>query len=190
MIIKLAFSGKQRSGKDTAAQYVIKKLKNHFRFKNVIFNSMRIGLADEVKRLCSEGLNRDDRDSLQKFGTEVIRKGCKQYFDTEDFWVNIFLYKVKNFIDYSAVTCILCTDVRFPNEVKRLQADGFKVVRLEVKPDQQVNRADGKEVVNLDHESETALDNYKGFDWVIPPCDLKGLYQNLDYLIGEWYRND
>lgn len=57
------------------------------------------------------------------------------------------------------------TDVRFPNEVKRIQSKGGIVIRLERHNDNP-----------SDHYSETALDNFNGFDYII---DNNGTIEEL-----------
>jgi hypothetical protein len=63
----------------------------------------------------------------------------------------------------------IITDVRFPNEVEAIKKRGGIVIRI--------NRN------NIDNsstrESETALDNYQGFDWTLDNCG------NIEDLIKE-----
>ena len=56
----------------------------------------------------------------------------------------------------------IITDVRYPGEVLAIQAAGGVVVRIE-RPGH-VPKDDGRD---LKHESETALDDFKGFDYVL-----------------------
>jgi hypothetical protein len=81
---------------------------------------------------------------LQRLGTEAIRNGIH-----EQAWVNAL------FADYSDNSSWLVTDMRFPNEVASIKERGGITLRI--------NRPN---VVQLDHPSETLLDNYE-FDYVI-----------------------
>jgi len=65
---------------------------------------------------------------------------------------------------------IFITDIRYPNDVERLQTIGFTVARLDIMPETQAKRlADRDGILTVDpksliHSSETALDDYKGFN--------------------------
>lgn len=92
------------------------------------------------------------RELLQRIGTEAMRKGVH-----EDIWVNSLIaeYKYNNqFEDHFIVS-----DVRFPNEVDAIKKEGGLIIRI--------NRPSLKEKMYSTHESETALDNYKNWDYVI-----------------------
>ena len=62
----------------------------------------------------------------------------------------------------------LITDVRFPNEVEAIQERDGKIIRINRINHKQYVEYNGQMVVAYDvHPSETALDNYDGFDYVI-----------------------
>lgn len=86
------------------------------------------------------------REVLQYFGTNIVRKMFP------DAWVQATLSEIES----CRPNIALVTDVRFPNEVLGIQRVGGKVLRLTRNP----HPGDS-------HESETALDNYTGFDYVL-----------------------
>lgn len=91
------------------------------------------------------------RDALQEIGTDLMRK---QF--SGNVWVNATMADYKPIFDDVFPTWII-TDVRFPNEVEAIKKRGGIVVRI--------NRPS---VPSTDtHESETALDDYQGFDYII-----------------------
>lgn len=92
------------------------------------------------------------RGFLQMFGTNI----CRKLFS--DCWVNACLATIQR--DQSDLP-LIC-DVRFPNEVEKIQKAGGKVIRLTrcVYPDDT-------------HDSETALDGYEGYDYTIDNQNLK-----------------
>jgi len=174
--IKIAFSGKMRSGKDTACR-IIKDISG----RNGLF-VWHGSLAAPMKELCRDGLGMSDRKTLQTFGTDIIRKGCREHFGHEDFWVNLFLAKSLEAERHNDI--LLCSDVRFPNEVWGLQRNGFFVVRLEVTQEQQLARpGDGKETTGHDHPSEVAIDVYGAnnlpFYRIIPACEIGDLRKSV-----------
>ena len=90
------------------------------------------------------------REFLQYFGTEVCRK----------IKPNIWVDSCVNRINQSGTELAIVSDVRFPNEVEAIQKAGGKVIRLTRKPHKDV------------HDSETSLDSYEGFDYVLDNQDL------------------
>jgi dephospho-CoA kinase len=104
------------------------------------------------------------RDVLQLWGTEIRRA------QDPDYWVKKTLRAA--IAAASQGESIYITDVRFPNEVLFAQALGFTVVRIEISPETQANRLAVRDSLpispdTLNHSSETALDNFAGFDLVL-----------------------
>jgi len=95
------------------------------------------------------GVNLSDklsaREVLQIFGTDICRTL------KESCWVNATISRIKE----EGAACSIVTDVRFPNEANGIHDAGGKVVYLT------------RNVCEDRHKSETALDNYKGFDGII-----------------------
>ena len=87
------------------------------------------------------------RKLMQLLGTEAGRQIIHP-----NIWVNAL------FADYEPDSKWIITDVRFPNEAKAIKEKGGIMIRI--------NRPNfiGKD---FDHLSETALDDYDGFDYVI-----------------------
>jgi len=87
---------------------------------------------------------------LQYFGTDVCR-GIKA-----DIWTSACINRILS----SGTELAIVPDVRFPNEVESIQKAGGKVIRLDRKPHED------------EHDSETALDGYEGFDNIIHNADM------------------
>ena len=90
------------------------------------------------------------REFLQHFGTDVCR-GIKP-----DIWTSACINRILS----SGTELAIVPDVRFPNEVESIQKAGGKVIRLTRKPHED------------EHDSETALDGYDEFDYVIHNADM------------------
>lgn len=92
------------------------------------------------------------RKFLQDLGAEMR----KRFY--EDIWIDTLLNQLKPDGKY------VVDDVRYPNEVIRLEQAGFIVIRFYVSPEKQAERIKRLYVdlpkERLQHESETALDNY------------------------------
>lgn len=96
------------------------------------------------------------REVMQQLGTEYFRKLYPQV------WVDSTINAIKR--EDSELAII--GDVRFPNEVQGVQNAGGKVIRLLRNPH------------NNNHPSETALDDYVGFDKVIDNREMTIAEQN------------
>lgn len=102
------------------------------------------------------------RQLLQVIGTDVFRAMWA------DVWVNAWKHRLPILNTPKSPKLILVADVRFPNEVKAVQALGGRVIRLTRAP----YAADDI------HASETALDGYKGFDMVVDNSGMTIEQQN------------
>lgn len=174
----IGLSGYARSGKDTAADYLVEQ-KGYVKksFATPIKQAMEIlnpivdvgghfvQLASVVHTSGWEGvkdMSDDARRLLQVFGTEVGREMFGQ-----NFWVD---YAVNNIEDGARV---VFADVRFPNEADAIRALGGHVARVE-RP--------GIEAVNS-HVSEHALDGYK-FDTVVAnDGTIADLHEKIDQIL-------
>lgn len=118
---------------------------------------------------------------LQLLGTE-----CGRQIIHPNIWVNSLMsgYKphgihsksqqsLDNIIEYPNW---IITDVRFPNEARAIKNRGGKLIRIErTSWMEEIDNGDSTKTLTANkqfnkidlHESETALDNYKEFDWLI-----------------------
>ena len=85
------------------------------------------------------------REFLQYFGTDI----CRHIKETV--WVDSCIQRMIN----SGTELAIVPDIRFPNEVEAIQKAGGKVIRLTRSPHED------------QHASETALNDYDGFDHII-----------------------
>lgn len=158
MIISL--SGKRGSGKNTVAE-LIQQQQSGWQI---------VAFADKLKSIASQltGVDLEDMytqygkkiflqewgmtvgEILQKLGTDAIRNNLHT-----DAWILATLANYKPSID----NIIIC-DMRFPNEAQAIKDRGGFLIRIEGDPLKQ--QGDGTRDDN--HPSETALDDYEGFD--------------------------
>ena len=173
----ISVTGKIGSGKDTIAE-IIKQISPYYNWEVKKFAGKLKVIAEILtgvpkhhfedqefkKRDMAPEWGMTYRELLQKLGTDALRNGLH-----ENVWVNSL------FADYQANTVAvgtsefditekdedpnwIITDTRFPNEieaVKKYKGIAIKVVR------------DTGNTVGVTHESETALDNYTNWDYVI-----------------------
>ena len=105
------------------------------------------------------------REVMQYVGTDIFRKMGP------NIWVNATIRRIQ--LEQPMLAII--PDIRFPNEVKGVQKAGGKVIKLTRNP---LGDSD-------QHFSETALDNYEGFDAILDNkedtinCQCEQLYKIL-----------
>ena len=183
----IGISGKALSGKDTSAN-MLKRLymypdttykfyANNLKDMKVYAPVIIVHFADMLKETAKVMCNLDDwdvndqdgkrqtikwlgitvRELLQKLGT-CIRQGIDN-----EFWIKS-LYAENEYVEN-----IIIADVRFPEEVKSIKDRGGIVLRLV---------RDGAGAGN--HISETALDDYTDWDYVIENNGtLEDLFEKL-----------
>ena len=156
--VKIALSGKMRSGKSSTIQYLLDYYMSHG--KSVYIT----GVGKIIREICSKGFEKIDRETLQVFGTEIVRDGCLKYFGNNDFWINCVISDIKyNSLDSDI---ILVDNVRYENEFNKLHINGFNLFRLLVTEKEQLEREEDSvcKTTNLRHISETGLDKFEKED--------------------------
>lgn len=166
----ICIAGKARHGKDTAANYMKKKIE--LSGKKVLI----MHYADLLKYICKTIFNwngvKDEkgRQLLQYVGTDVIRQ------QAPDYWVD-FVIGVLNMF-YGDWDYVLIPDCRFPNEIERLKEAEFDTISVKIVRDDFVSELTSEQ---QEHISETALDDYE-FNYIIHNKSMGKFYQNLNQL--------
>ena len=172
----IALSGPARSGKDTAAKYLIEnygytkvsfaapirealyRLNPKITLDGVCNVSLQVGVNiygwDAMKTHAPE-----IRGLLQRFGTEV---GREMFGD--DIWVNIAIAEA---LKHDKA---VFTDCRYPNEAEAVRSIGGEVWSIS---------RDGVGPVN-DHTSENAMVDYKFDQFVSNDSTLESLHEQLN----------
>lgn len=170
--MKIAFGYKARSGKDTSAEYLQSQYGGQiFKFAQPIYDIMKA--AHEIAGIDTF----KDTKLLTWVGTDWARS------INENIWVDHCLKRIRQaerqgcyLSNETFVNNFYVTDVRFPNEAEALKANGFFLVKIDRRTRPQEERAS--------HMSENALNNYKGWDFVIDNNDhLKYLYEQLQTVV-------
>lgn len=156
--IRIALSGKMRSGKSATIQMLLDYFRCHGKSVYVT------GIGMVIREICSKGFDKIDRQTLQIFGTDIVRNGCEEWFGNSDFWINYVISDMKhNSVDFDVV---LMDNVRYVNEYTKLKENGFSIYRLSTTEDLQLKRDEDTvcKTTGLDHISETDLDAYEEED--------------------------
>ncbi len=163
----IGISGKIGSGKDTLANRFIKAYykTSGIKFKNKKFGykvkklvseltglSMRVMLSRNGKLIYLEEWGMTVGELQQKMGTDAVR--CNIH---DDGWVLSLFSKYNPTKDFWIIS-----DVRFINEADKIKNMGGVLIRLNGDPKN--CRANDKRDMN--HRSETELDNYDKWDYI------------------------
>jgi hypothetical protein len=169
----IAFSGKRGTGKTTGAKYLV----NGYGYELVSFASAIKDIAENlfpgVGNAPKEKPFKPFEWSPRDFSIALGELG--RYFDP-NIWVSRVLNSLKKNGKY------VVDDLRFPNEAVMIKNLGGKIVRLNRYESQ---NSYGK---NLDIQSETALDDYKGFDFIVPEVgntSIKTLTDQIDLFMED-----
>lgn len=172
----IGFTGYARSGKDTAAAFLVDRgfkrlafadaLKESLYRLNPVISTHGFRVQDVVDRLGWDQVKVDYpevRSLLQRFGTEVGRD-----LYGEQFWVDRVVSQIVPGQDY------VITDVRFHNEVQAIRNLGGVVVRI--------SRA-GVQAVNS-HVSDSGVDGLIVDSVIVNDGSLSDLREAVLDLVG------
>lgn len=155
MIIGLM--GKARSGKTSVAEVLEKKYGfKHFAFADSLKEKVMIefGLSQEevygkFKEVEIPLYNLTPREILQKVGTFY-----RSIY--ENYWVDMIYNSIVK-MEIKDSCCV--SDVRYPNEIDTIKELNGYIIKIE--------RENREKITNSKHSSETALDEYKDYDYII-----------------------
>lgn len=143
----IIISGKQYSGKDTLANILLQRLKG---FK-------RVGIGDSIKIEYGKQKNLTFEEIESKkhlYRKDLIDLGNWGRSQNPDFWLN----KLSNMEN------IIIPDIRVVHELEYFKNKGAFSIRVNSSVE---NRSKRGIIVNGNDDTETALDEYKNWDYVI-----------------------
>ncbi len=144
----IILSGKQFSGKDTVAKFLLEYLTNY----------KRIGLGDAIKLEYSrrKGLTIEEIETNKsQYRGDLIALGDWGRMQDPDYWLKRIIEQNDN---------VIVPDIRMPHELEVFKANGATTIRVEAPRD---NRAARGVLVKENDPTETLLDNIKEWDFVI-----------------------
>lgn len=153
----IIFSGKQYSGKDTAAKIMLEKLTDY----------KRCAMGDIIKLTYGKihNLTYDEIEANKaKYRAGLIELGNWGREQDPDYWLKKILEQDGN---------IIVTDVRVPHEYEIFKNAGAISVRIEATRE---TRAQRGELVGENDITEIGLDNIKDWDFIVTNNDN---YENL-----------
>jgi len=176
------FSGKARAGKDTASNYVKSQLENQkLKVAQLLYAKYIKGYAKDYFNWNGSEKTKP-RKFLQEIGTDIIRNKLNK----PNFHVNRICEDIEILSSYFDVFTI--SDCRFPNEILTPKKKfGKKVIAIKIIRTNFKSKLTKKQ---QEHESETALDNFTNFDYVIKSENIPNLYKELDVILKKEMSNE
>ncbi len=159
----IIFSGKQYSGKDTAAKIMLSKMPD---FK-------RCAMGDIIKLTYAKdkGLTHEEIEKNKaNYRADLIKLGNWGREQDPDYWLKRILEQNGN---------IIVTDVRVPHEFEIFKNAGAIAIRVEASSETRSLRGT---LVGEDDITEIGLDNIDTWDFVI---DNNSTYENLENQVLE-----
>lgn len=150
-MIKVAITGKIRSGKDTFGSFFLEKGLKEFKFGD--------GIREIIEKYYPGTMERGKpRRHYQHIGQQL------RVLDN-DVWVNYTLGNIRRYCTLYpslAESGIIVTDMRQPNEADRLRAEGFTIIKVEAEEATRIERmrkaGDQFTLETLTHETELNVD--------------------------------
>ena len=114
---------------------------------------------------------------LQLYGTEIFRDRIDP-----DYWVKQTIERIKK----TEESVSIITDVRFPNEIEMLDND-VELNTIVIRVERNIKRDGDKH----EHESETALDNYVHYDYIVDNNgSLEDLWNSASTIKDELFKKE
>ena len=151
----ILIAGKARSGKSTIANYMVDELKRQGK------KPCELQIGQYIKYYANKYFGWDGKEEtkprslLQELGTEVIRNKIDP-----DFHIDRLIQDIK-VLSYFYDTFIV-SDVRMPVEIEKPKKEFDNVVTLKMR-----RESDELNDNQLKHVTETALDSYEEFDYIV-----------------------
>lgn len=180
--VKIGILGEIRAGKDTVAQLLSHEL-SKASGNSTEFFAFASGIHDVIRLTMPERYELGKpRHELQFIGQSLRQLKPDVWIDylfkSHDFWLAEWLEKN-----------IIVTDVRQPNEVKRLQEKGFKIIKVTASQEVRLQRAKDKgdnfDPKMFSHETEVVIKDCP-YDYLIDNSfSIDALEQRLGEILRE-----
>ena len=137
-------SGKARSGKDTAAEVIAE-----------YYDAATFAFADDIKTIAYNYFGwHGEKDELGRKLLQDIGTAGRNY--NRDLWANKTVDRIQEWSRDNQLAVV--TDTRYPNEIQRVKREFSDVVTIRITRDS---------VKKLKHPSETALDQWTDWDYLV-----------------------
>jgi len=175
----IAITGKLRSGKDSAAAYLVDR-----------YGYTRFAFGDELKRLAHEifdvPMEPKPRDLYQWFG-QTMRQRDPDVWVRKCFERISYMYRVAERNNGTLAKSLpVLSDVRQPNEFTRCRSEGYVIIRI-VRPEfdrlAAATATDTFSPDDLRHDTESHVDGFSVDYEIVNDGTLDELYRKIDFVM-------
>ncbi|MBC9786518.1 AAA family ATPase [Heliobacterium chlorum] len=167
--MKIALTGKMRSGKDAVSDYLV----NHYGFRKFAF-------GDAIRNLCKELFPNSDEDGKPRALYQNVGQALRDV--DPDVWVNYVLRQIER--ETGPDDDIVITDLRQWNEYFSLLEAGFEVVKINSSATTRIRRikrlGEPIDLAQFNHETEKAVDEFDADFEITNEGTLKELHCLID----------
>src|SRR5699024_3786567 len=191
--IRIALTGRMRSGKSAAAAYMTVK----HGFKSISFAGALRRVADDLFEHLYEPIYEDcpfsedgkHRISWRKPRALLQTLGQKLREIDEDVWIKQAEQSMRVYEGMRSTAGIVIDDLRQPNEYDWARANGFIIIRVEASDDLRLERAkhagDSFSAKDLAHDTEQHVDKFDVDYTIVNDGDMIDLKRQVDEIMGE-----
>lgn len=177
-MIKIALTGKLRSGKDAIAEHL------YYRhgFEREAFGGMLKYLAKKVYAHTPRNDDGKPRAMYQAFG-----QACREF--DPDVWIRHVEFSVKMLANQRDTVGVVITDLRQPNEYEWCRANGFVIVRVSAPDELRLARAkaagDNFTEADLTHDTEQHVDGFAVDYEIVNDGSIAELETKVDDILAQ-----
>ena len=187
--IKIALTGKMRSGKDTVGRYAVEK-----------YGMVRFAFGDGLKRNFHKEYPHIPKDPKPVRGYQLYGQ-LMRYVKDENIWVDECFKSInytkkvaddyRKYFNEETTTPFMpvITDLRQPNEYERCVAEGFTIIRVhcpnKIRLERIQTTGDNVSMEDLDFETEKHVDGFKVDYEIDNSVSLQDLYAQFAEIMEE-----
>ncbi|MBS4195351.1 deoxynucleotide monophosphate kinase family protein [Lederbergia citri] len=176
-VIKIALTGRLRSGKDSVAESL---WFDHGFEPPIAFGSALKYYADKIYAHTPRELDGKQRRMYQVFGQAV-----REY--DPDVWIRHAEFSVEQSLNKRDTVGVVVSDLRQPNEYEWCRKNGFIIVRVNAPLEARVKRAeiagDAFELADLEHDTESYVDKFEVDYEIVNEGSLAELHADVDEMM-------
>jgi dephospho-CoA kinase len=178
-VVKIALTGKLRSGKDTVAHHLY-----------IRYGFDKVAFGDALKRIAHDTFPWVSEFSKPRALYQNVGQLMREI--EPDVWVKHAERAVKGAIDFRVNTgadkvIVVVTDCRQQNEVDWCRANGFTLIRVTAPDEDRIKRAiaagDDFDEKDLSHETEIAIDTFDVDAEIVNDGTVDDLKRKIDEIM-------